>query len=150
MMTRLREHTRSRDNLSLQKAAQARKEEELDWEDLNRRLNQLAVSLALVRKRPGPPGPPGQRGPQGYVGNPGPQGAKGERGEPGPQGPTGPRGTNGRAGLNGRRGPAGNPINMQGYVNPQGAIPLADPNIMQHFQKNVETMDKLLKKLRRK
>ena len=62
-------------------------------------------------------------------------------------GPTGLRGTNGSPGPNGFRGPAGNPINMQGYVNPQGAIPLADPGVLQKFEQNVNTMDSLLKRL---
>ena len=65
-------------------------------------------------------------------------------------GPTGIRGTNGAPGVNGHRGPAGNPINMQGYVNPQGAIPLADPDVLNHFEQNVKTMDGLLKRLQSK
>ena len=64
-------------------------------------------------------------------------------------GPTGLRGTNGSPGPNGFRGPAGNPINMQGYVNPQGAIPLADPSVLQKFEQNVNTMDHLLKRLQK-
>jgi len=135
------------DNANLQKVAQARENEMRDWQDLNRRLNQLSVSLAVIKKAPGPPGPPGSMGPQGYPGVPGPQGVRGPRGEEGEPGPTGLRGENGRPGPNGRRGPAGNPINMQGYVNPQGAIPLADPNILEKFENNVNTMDELLKRL---
>mmetsp|Transcript_16957 Transcript_16957/g.33944 ORF Transcript_16957/g.33944 Transcript_16957/m.33944 type:complete len:436 (-) Transcript_16957:59-1366(-) len=138
------------DNTSLQKVAQARKNEESDWESLNRRLNQLSVTLALIKKKPGPPGPAGPRGPQGYPGNPGPQGVVGDRGEAGPQGPTGPRGSNGRAGLNGRRGPAGNPINIRGYVNPSGSIPLGNPQLLDKFEQNVKEMDHLLKKLKSK
>jgi len=65
-------------------------------------------------------------------------------------GPTGIRGTNGSPGTNGHRGPAGNPINMQGYVNPQGAIPLADPAVLTKFEHNVKTMDTLLKKLQKR
>jgi hypothetical protein len=59
-------------------------------------------------------------------------------------------GANGRAGMNGRRGPAGNPINMQGYVNPQGAIPLADPNVLEQFKQNVNTLDSIIGRLGKK
>jgi hypothetical protein len=38
---------------------------------------------------------------------------------------------------------------MQGYVNPQGAIPLADPSVLQKFEQNVNTMDHLLKRLQK-
>ncbi|KAJ1468401.1 hypothetical protein T484DRAFT_1984270, partial [Baffinella frigidus] len=104
------------DNLSLQKVSQARTTEMHDWTDLNRRMSELQVRLALIKKAPGPEGGPGGMGPQGFPGNPGTQGVRGPMGDPGPQGPTGQNGGNGRSGLNGRRGPAGNPINMQGYV----------------------------------
>ena len=136
------------DNVALQKVAQARENEMNDWQALNRRLNQLAVTVALVKKKPGPRGPPGAVGPTGYPGAPGPQGPPGARGGEGVMGPTGIRGTNGRPGVNGHRGPAGNPINMRGYVNPQGAIPLADPAVLHKFSANVKTMDRLLKKLK--
>ena len=136
------------DNVALQKVAQARENEMNDWQALNRRLNQLAVTVALVKKKPGPRGPPGAVGPTGYPGAPGPQGPPGARGGQGVMGPTGIRGTNGRPGVNGHRGPAGNPINMRGYVNPQGAIPLADPAVLHKFSANVKTMDRLLKKLK--
>jgi len=138
------------DNLSLQKTAQARTTEMHDWTDLNRRLSELQVQLALIKKRPGPQGPPGAMGPQGFPGGPGPQGVRGPMGDPGPQGPTGMNGANGRAGMNGRRGPAGNPINMQGYVNPQGAIPLADPNVLEQFKQNVNTLDSIIGRLGKK
>jgi hypothetical protein len=52
--------------------------------------------------------------------------------------------------MNGRRGPAGNPINMQGYVNPQGAIPLADPNVLEQFKQNVNTLDSIIGRLGKK
>ena len=74
----------------------------------------------------------------------------GPRGDEGVMGPTGLRGTNGSPGPNGHRGPAGNPINMRGYVNPSGAIPLANPKILNRFERNVKTMDKLLEKLQKK
>lgn len=121
-----------------------------DWQALNRRLNQLSVTIALVKKKAGPRGAPGASGPTGYPGVPGPQGVPGPRGTEGIMGPTGIRGTNGAPGVNGHRGPAGNPINMQGYVNPQGAIPLADPDVLNHFEQNVKTMDGLLKRLQSK
>lgn len=111
---------------------------------------QLSVTIALVKKKPGPRGAPGASGPTGYPGVPGPQGVPGPRGTEGIMGPTGIRGTNGAPGVNGHRGPAGNPINMQGYVNPQGAIPLADPDVLNHFEQNVKTMDALLKRLQKK
>ena len=63
------------DNVALQKVAQARENEMNDWQALNRRLNQLAVTVALVKKKPGPRGPPGAVGPTGYPGAPGPQGS---------------------------------------------------------------------------
>jgi len=138
------------DNVSLQKVAQARENEMRDWQALNRRLNQLSVTIALVKKKPGPAGAPGASGPTGYPGAPGPQGVGGARGGEGVMGPTGIRGTNGATGSNGHRGPAGNPINMQGYVNPQGAIPLADPSVLSKFEQNVKTMDTLLKRLQKK
>jgi len=137
------------DNVSLQKVAQARENEMRDWQALNRRLNQLSVTIALLKKKPGPAGPPGAAGPTGYPGAPGPQGVPGARGGEGIMGPTGIRGTNGSPGPNGHRGPAGDPISMQGYVNPQGAIPLADPDVLNKFEQNVKTMDTLLKRLRK-
>jgi len=39
---------------------------------------------------------------------------------------------------------------MRGYVNPSGAIPLANPKILNRFERNVKTMDKLLEKLQKK
>ena len=87
---------------------------------------------------------------QGYAGVPGPQGVPGARGDEGIMGPTGIRGTNGSPGPNGHRGPAGNPIDMRGYVNPQGAIPLADPSVLSKFEQNVKTMDNLLARLQKK
>jgi hypothetical protein len=47
------------------------------------------------------------------------------------------------------RGPAGNPIEMQGYVNPQGAIPLAEPNVLHHFQENVRRLNDAVHRLER-
>uniref|UniRef100_A0A6T8IEQ7 Uncharacterized protein n=2 Tax=Hemiselmis andersenii TaxID=464988 RepID=A0A6T8IEQ7_HEMAN len=135
------------DNLSLQKIAQARKTELNDWASLNRRLNQLEVTLALVKKEPGPQGPSGEQGPMGPTGVAGPQGPPGERGPTGPKGPRGEMGEKGLNGLNGVRGPAGNPIEMQGYVNPQGAIPLAQPRLLSKFSNNVKQMDGMLRKL---
>jgi hypothetical protein len=138
------------DNVNMQKIAQARENEMRDWQALNRRLNQLAVSVALVKKKQGPRGPPGALGPTGYPGVPGPQGPPGPRGGEGIMGPTGIRGTNGSPGPNGHRGPAGNPIDLRGYVNPKGTIPLADPEVLAKFERNVQTMDSLLRKLKNK
>lgn len=65
----------------------------------------------------------------------------------GPKGPPGDRGTPGVNGVNGVRGPAGNPIEMQGYVNPQGAIPLAEPALLGQFSANVKRMNQMVRKL---
>jgi hypothetical protein len=138
------------DNVSLQKIAEARGTELNDWASLNRRLNQLEVRLAIVKKAPGPAGRAGVQGPMGETGPPGPQGVPGERGEPGPKGPPGEKGLTGANGLNGVRGPAGNPIEMQGYVNPQGAVPLAEPRLLDKFSDNVKRMGSMVRKLEAK
>lgn len=138
------------DNVSLQKIAEARGTELNDWASLNRRLNQLEVRLAIVKKAPGPAGRAGVQGPMGETGPPGPQGVPGERGEPGPKGPPGEKGLTGANGLNGVRGPAGNPIEMQGYVNPQGAVPLAEPRLLDKFSNNVKRMGSMVRKLEAK
>ena len=53
--------------------AQVRKTELKDWEALNDRVNELSVTLALIKKSPGPAGPAGPTGVMGPPGDIGPQ-----------------------------------------------------------------------------
>mmetsp|Transcript_26911 Transcript_26911/g.70792 ORF Transcript_26911/g.70792 Transcript_26911/m.70792 type:complete len:594 (-) Transcript_26911:351-2132(-) len=134
------------DNLSLRKVAQVRKEELKDWAAISQRVNELSVTLALVKKEPGPRGPVGATGVRGPPGVTGPEGPPGERGPAGPPGPTGSRGRNGRNGLNGERGPAGNGIPIPGYQNPQ------DQRVrrIRKFKKSLKKLEKSVRRLQRR
>ena len=144
------------DNLSLQRVAQARKEELRDWAAISDRVNELSVTLALAKKEPGPPGPTGAAGVQGPPGVMGPQGPPGQRGYAGPPGPPGPRGRNGREGRNGVRGPAGNGIGLDGYKNRGGTAAAAaaaadvSTQTLRQFDRSMRTLERSVHHLQRR
>ncbi len=81
--------------------AEQQKEMQAKIDQLEARVNELAMKVESVAKQPGPKGekgdtgPAGPQGAKGDQGPAGPKGAKGDRGPQGEQGPPGPAATSG-------------------------------------------------------